>query len=767
MDRQGRLCALRGVLCTSLAISLGTAGEARAAETDDAPPSGLSEIIVTAQKRAENLQDVPISATAVTGAAVDKMQAVTIQGLNGKVPNVQISNFANTPNTAAVSIRGIGVIDADPYAGNTVSIIYDGVPQYFSMGALVDVYDLERVEVLRGPQGTLFGANTTGGAINIVTAQPTGEFGGKAQVTFGNWNRFDIKGALNVPIVDDVLAGKLVFSHHERDGWVTNVVDDKPMGGRNIELYRGYLKFTPAYNIDATLTGEYVEARNGTPMVVNSAYPSDILYVAPGTLGMYQPPCQPGQRCKAPDHYYSANNSEPDQSDMTTHRETLTINISDTPLGDITSITGYKHFKILEYTDQDATPLDLLTTRRFTKGWQFSSELRSAFDLGESINGIAGVFYLKNNYRSDIATTLTFAAPGLITTNLQDQDNSSFSAFAQGYAQITDRLKFQAGIRYTHEKTAMLASIVTSIDPVNPVSDYSAEDNILIADIRPPRGEKSWDKLGWKLGLDYDVADDTMLYGYWARGFKSGGFAGRLGIAEDLGPYNPETVDTFEVGLKTELLDRKVRINASAFYTNYRDMQIAKIYYITVDDRPVQGNTIINAAKSEIKGFEFELALAPVQGLTITSFVSHLDSKYKDFPYIDATTISPENPTGTEINLAGRRLQNSPKWQASVTAAYDLYVGDHRITPSATYAYTGKKYFTQILNTPRSTIQPKKLLDASLTWTLPDEKYEISLWAQNLLDNRYVDGVADTIGLNGFLSYAPPREYGVTVRASF
>lgn len=773
LDRLGRVRLLRGVFCVFPVVSplggnaLAQEVEAGTASGDPAETAGLAEIVVTAQKRVENLQDVPIAATAVSGEAVEKMQVVTIQGLSGKVPNVQISNFANTPNTAAVSIRGIGVIDADPYAGNTVSIIYDGVPQYFSMGALVDIYDVERVEVLRGPQGTLFGANTTGGAINITTAQPTGEFGGKAQVTVGNWNRFDVKGALEVPLVEDVLTSKIVFAHHERDGFVTNIVDGERMGGRNIELYRGYLSFTPSSNFEATLTGEYVEARNGTPMVVNSAYANELLYVPPGTQGMYESPCAPGRACKAPDKYLSANNSEPDQSDMTTHRETLTINVYDTPLGDLTSITGYKYFEILEYTDQDATPFDLLTTRRYTEGWQFSSELRSAFNVTDGINGIAGVFYLKDHYDSDIGTTLTFAGPGLLTRNLQDQDNWSISGFAQFDAQVTERLKLQAGIRYTHEETDMLASIVTSVDLVNPVSDYFGDDNFVVATVAPPRGQESWDKLGWKLGLDYDLGYDTLLYGYWARGFKSGGFAGRLGIPEDLGPFDPETVDTFELGLKTELLDRRVRINAAAFLTNYRDMQIATVYYTTVDGRPVQGNTIINAAKSEIKGFEFELALAPVRGLTINSFVSYLDSKYKDFPYIEQTTISPDNPTGTEINLAGLRLQNSPKWQASISAAYEMYIGDHTVTPSITYSHVGKKYFTQVRNTPRSTIQATNLVDANLTWTLPGDRLELTLWAQNLFDERYIAAVADTPGLNGFLAYQAPREMGVTAKVTF
>ena len=759
--------ALSGGLVSVNAAPAQTAnGSPSATPPSESSGTALQEIIVTAQKRSENLQTVPIAATAVSGVDIERRQAVTIEGLNGTVPNVQISNFANTPNTASISIRGIGVIDPDPYAGNTVSVIYDGVPQYFSMGALVDLYDIDRVEVLRGPQGTLFGANTTGGAINIVTDQPTGKFGFKGQLTYGNWNRFDAKGALDVPIVDNILSGKLVYSHTQRDGWVTNIVDGKPIGGRDVDLTRGYLKFTPSSSVTATLTAEWVRARNGTPQVVNGAYPTDLLFVPPGTLGMYQGPCQPGAPCKAPDKYLSADNSEPDRSNMDTHRETLNIEARDTPLGTITSITGYKFFRILEYTDQDATPLDLITTRRYTRGWQFSQELRSAFDINDRINGIVGAFYLKDHYVSHIGTKLTFAGPGLIQLNDQDQDNYSISGFTQFYARVTDRLKLQGGVRFTHENTSMLASSITSINPSG-VTDYFATGNTPILLVTPPRGSKSWDKVGWKLGAEYQLSTRSMIYASWARGFKSGGFAGRLGIAQDLGPFNPETVDTYEIGLKTELFDRRLRINAAAFWTNYRNMQIAKIYFVTIDGNPVQGNTIVNAAKSRIKGLEFEATAIPLPHLNIRGFVSYLDSKYRDFPFVDPTTVSPANPLGVVQNLRGSRLQNAPKWQASASASYDLEIGDHRITPSISYQYTSSKYFTSALDTIRSKIQPTHIVDANIEWTLPGNRFAFSLWGTNLLDKRYIAAVADTPGLNGFVSYAPPREYGVTAKVNF
>ena len=327
-----------------------------------APQGGLNEIVVTAQKQSESIQSVPISITAVGGDQLSDMQVTSLQALQGSVPNVQIDNFANTPASAVFTIRGIGVIEPDPYAGNTVSIVVDGVPQFFSMGALIDTYDLERVEILRGPQGTLFGANTTGGVVNVVSGQPTGEFGGYVKAAYGNWDRFDLSGSIEMPLVEDLASVKLSGLHTERDGWVTNVWNGEDMGSRNVDAVRGQLLVTPTPDLSITLQGEYVAGRNGAPVVVNGGLPGEANYVETGTfwngaeLPQYESPCSVrGQPCEAPDKYFAGNNQVPDQSDMDTYFGVATIEWAATPLGDLTSITGYKEFTLFEYTDQDGT----------------------------------------------------------------------------------------------------------------------------------------------------------------------------------------------------------------------------------------------------------------------------------------------------------------------------------------------------------------------------------------------------------------------------
>ncbi|MEZ5743008.1 MAG: TonB-dependent receptor [Sphingomonadaceae bacterium] len=744
-----------------------TAAPAFAQEADDAPAGGIQDIVVTAQKQEENLQAVPIAVTAVGGESLAAMQVTSLQALQNTVPNVQIDNFSNTPNNAVFTIRGIGIIEPDPYAGNTVSIVADGVPQFFSMGALLDTYDVNRVEILRGPQGTLFGANTTGGVVNVVTNRPTGELGGYARVMYGNFDRLDINGAIEIPLQEDFVSLRVAGVHTQRKGWVTNVWDGSDMGSKNVDAIRGQLYITPSPDVRLTLQGEYVAARNGAPVVVNGAIPGEGNYVEPGTffngavLPNYQSPCIPGDRCRAPDKYFSGNNEVPDQSDMTTKFFIGTAEFDNTPLGDITSITGYKKFTLFEYTDQDGTSKTNNATRRRTEGWQFSEELRTAVDLSDSINAVAGVFFLKTHYDHYQMYHLDFALPGLIQFNTQDQDTESFSAFLQTYTQLTDALTLSAGIRYTHDKIDARSTLDTGIGSAALTDDANYDRfDVVFPGSLDVGGKKSWDNVGWKLGLDYEFGVNQMVYASWARGFKSGGYTGRIGVAADGDtPYNPEEVDTFEIGLKADLLDRRLRTNLAVFLTKYRDMQIAQIYF----DREtnVQGNRILNAAESEIKGFELEVQAVPVDGLTLRSSLAYLDTKYKDFLYGDPVS-------GQTFDLKGDSLQNAPKWQAlaGINYAYEL-AGGSRIVADASYSYTAKKYYTAILNTPRSTVQPMHYIDAHINWTSANEVFEVGVWGKNLADKRYVNTSYDSPGYAAIVGYAPPRQYGMSVGVNF
>ena len=722
----------------------------------------IEEIIVTAQKREESQQDVPLAITAFTGMELAKRQAVTLEALQGAVPNVQIGHFFNTPRTAVFTIRGMGVIEPNLYGGMTVQVVVDGVPQMFSMLALLNLYDLERIEVNRGPQGTLYGANTTGGVINVITRQPTGEYGGDARLTLGNWNRLDANAAINFPISEN-LAGKVTVMHHSRNGWVTDVVSNTDMGSTNITAVRAYLKWAPSESFDATLIGELSRARDGSPITINGALPGEVLYRPPGSspvpipgpgLGiMYPGPCQePGQRCEAPDKYLSANQVQ-DMSDLDVYAATLTMNWN-TSFGQVTSITGFKSFDLRELTDTDGTPFFLMDTDRPTDGWQFSQELRGTFKPRDNVELIVGAFGHYQTYHHEQNFRIQFALPGLRQFLQEDQDKWSVSVFAHSFIDLTSKLRLQIGGRFSHEDTEMTDTVDTFL---NFEGDSVWSGDTFLNGISASAND-TWDEWAAKIGLDYRLSEEILAYGFFSRGFKSGGFVGRILFPEDIGPYDPEYVKTLEGGIKSDWLDGRLRVNVAGFYNKYDDMQLSIIYFIFDEDLGalVNSTTTANAANSETYGFELEVTAIPVAGLTLNGSLGYLYAEYSDFPYVNPGTL-------VQTNLKGFRLQNAPEWTGTFGGRYEFPLGSGMATIGATYQYVGSKFNTHLENTPRSEIQPTHIIDANLKWTPPDERWSVDFWVLNLADNRYIGSGFDAgPGVFALLSYLPPRQYGVS-----
>ncbi len=794
---------------TSLCLIWSGAASAQAAQTP--PPStatppapqaanqgGLEEIIVTAQKRSENLQKVPIAVTAISGKAIADTHALTLRELQGVVPGVQLGSFANNKQSAVFTIRGIGVLEPDAYAGNTVGIVYDGVPQFFNYGALIDLFDIDRVEVLRGPQGTLFGANTTGGVVNIATSQPTNEFGGKAEVTYGNHNRIDAGAAINLPL-SDTLKAKITVFHTSEDGWITNLADrDNPIDKRNRNIIRGYLKFSPAANFDATLIGEYAQTRDGAGYIVNGGLPGDILY-APGLeypsicLGVTGsvPLGGPNPHCRAPKEFVSGRHTDiPDVSNLDSRRLTLTMNLRGTAIGDITSITGYRNFNFLEYVDQGGTgSRDVFSSRRYSDGHQFSQELRTSAKVSDRFNLTAGVFYLTDYYQQDQEVRYSFlgpiAGPGssFVSTVPHEQHNYSISGFAQGYFDLTDKLQLVAGIRYQHEKTELSTRVTNTIDfdggPIFSGTGKGLGITVGSGSFELPpgvggsvalvTGKKSWNNVGGKLGLNYKPTDNALLYASWSRGFKSGGFVGRIGIPSDLGPYRPETVNAYEAGFKGSFFDRRLQANLSAFYTDYKDIQLGQTFsYQTPPGcgavgapvcSQVNQSTILNASGAKLKGFELEVNARPVTSLKLGASVSYLETKYKDFPFQVPNTT-------TIINLKGQSLLNAPKWTYSANAAYQFDLAGGNTTIRADYSYIGGKY--QILFLPsNSYIQPTHLVGAGIDWEPAGRNWSISAWARNLFDKHYLGSLYESQGFGALGQYQRGRQFGGTVRVKW
>lgn len=711
---------------------------AGAAHAQDGQVAGIEEIVVTAQKRAESIQDVPISVSAHSGEQLKDLRVTNVADLHNTIPNVQINTFANSPDSAIFSIRGIGVNDADPYVGTTVSVVVDGVPVGVNTAALVSLFDIDRVEVLRGPQGTLFGANTTGGVINVVTAQPTGEYEGEAQVAVGNYGHRELNLAVNFPISDN-LAGKVSLLHTSSDGFFRNLANGQRLGSKDITVLRPYLKYdTGSY--DATLIGEVARSRNGSQTNVNFSDASLILS-QPGVTDTGRVEYRRGQSL-----------DQPDQNDRDTYGVTLTQNLS-TDYGDWVSITNYREYDQDLFSDDDALVAVLLQTRRQVEHKQFTQELRNSFEIGERTEVVAGLFYLTQEYTLLQDGKLDGFLPGLGQPQTQFQKNHSISAFGQAFIDLTDQLRLQAGVRVARERTKAES---TSANTFNPSGMATFEDPIIPGSLVAARGSETWRDVGFKVSLDYSASDDVLFYGYFARGFKSGGFTGRIAVPEDIGPFDPEQLDTYEIGMKADFLDNRLRSNLALFYNDYQDMQV--VQNLTFPSG-ANSATITNAGAATSKGVELELIAVPIPNLELRVSGAYLDASYDKY---DSQALDAGGNL-VPISFAGNDLMNAPKWTSAESLRYTIPFAAGSVDVFLQHTYTASK-FTNFTGLPEEQTDSLSLWHGSITFTPVTERWSLGLYGRNLGDEEYFVQKAVFAPAFSIASVGAPREYGIDFR---
>jgi len=715
---------------------------------------GLEEIVVTAQKREENMQEVPISVSAVTGEMIQTLHVHDLKDLTGTIPNVQIQVNAGLTNAVSYVIRGIGIVaNPSPYVGTEVGTVVDGVVQTVNELGLVDRFDVERVEILRGPQGTLFGANTTGGVVNLVTRQPTGEFDAYGQVGLGNYNSKNVSLAVNFPITD-TLSGKVVMANRSRDGYYTNLYNKEDIGHLDSTGTRGYLRWTPSDKLDVTLKLEGQKIRNGTDVLLNISYPGEIFY--------------------RPDTPYDFKlySDVPDQHNSDSYGGTLTA-VWDSPIGEITSITSYYDWKTRGYQDIDGIDLYGYAQIGNTTGWQGAQEFRDVFKPTDSTEVLLGLFYQNWHYDSDGLGWLAFVDPTLQDQTLAKQDSENLSLFGQLYWDISDRLRLQAGIRGSREKVEMWRADYFSIQPdgTDPKLGYGNLNGAIVLPVDPANppvsGKETWTNWGGKLGLDYKFSDDVMAYGYYARGFKSGGFNGRISRAEDIGPFDPEYVDSFELGMKNDLMDRRVRLNVALFLNKWKDMQVNEVFFD--GDPPTAHSAIVNAGEATTQGVEVEAQFAPTDALTITATAGFLDATYDKFRVGSGEPCPPQplpQPVPCSNNYDGRDLPYSPDFMGSITANYRFPIlsGESRATLQVNYNGDRWGNFSQA---PSELIDAVTLVNASLEWSPADSKWTVAAWARNLLNEKYTSLALDAPPLFTEGLLGNPREYGLDLRYGF
>jgi len=749
-----------GVLAgASLALVLGgeAMGQNAAAPTATArnEVAGIDEIIVTARRRDESIQDTPIAVTAISPSQLEGAAAVTIADLQGAAPNVLITVQATGAATANISIRGIAFADVDKSFDPAVGVDVDGVYIGTSTGQMLDFFDIDSIEILRGPQGTLFGRNTIAGVINVRRTRPTGEWGGKFEVSAGEFGSRGLRTVLNVPVVPGVLAAKVFEMHQESDGYYRALGTGERRGGNDNDNFGLSLLLTPNDRFDALLTLEKQEQKFD-PMTGPLSQSGDLFCLFGAVCG--------GNNT---DDIYTVNPVGEQIGRYSSPAATLEMNL-DAGAVKFTSVTNYRDSK--ETQQQDYSSSGLYISNAQQKYRQFSQELRGAGRIGDRFDYVAGVYYFDSRYRR-VEDVLVFGGPAPLS--VKTGDSESYAVFADLNWEIFDRVRLSGGGRWTHDEKSMAT--------IQGADDFG-------------KASKSWSKFTPKVGLDYRPTDDLMVYGSWSRGYRSGGFNGRgLTFYSATLLYGPETVDSFEIGLKSEFFDRRVALNVAAFYTDYQDIQQSTT--ISLDDVGGTETIVSNAAAAKVKGIEADLTVRVNDGLTLRSAIGYTDSKFEGFitsqpvdPDLDGVPLA----FPVQFDFSDVDLIYAPKLTLSVSAEYVKPVtlgsldGDFKTQVGFRYL---TRYDQQIAadaatpipavitpdtivrvprNDPRLRSDDQNLLDASLSyvWDLGSigGQARITVFGRNLLDDRGTN-TAFTVAafpiLWSFASAREPRNYGV------
>lgn len=738
---------------TSLAASTWPAH----ALAQNAPPGGstdnsdrIEEIIVTAEKRSEGLQNIPIPITAVTGETLQKAGVKDVGDLVQLAPSLQ---FGTRSTNVFIAMRGIGQAGQDIGSQSGVTVSLDGVPllNHFMMNPMFN--DIERVEVLRGPQGTIAGRNATGGAINIYSREPGFERGGEMTFTYGNYNRLGIKGAVDLPFSDSI-SSRISFQTERDDGWSKNRWLGTRNDDTNIAQVRGQLLVRPSDSFSLRALIEYTRDR-GDPsfnILYGRAVPN---LPAPDEVAGYP---YPRNDIENLDFYWNRTN----QREVEDLRATLVATVGLGGDATLTSTTGFIDHDIdLIDLDNDLTPANTswfpligLYARQFTQ------ELTLTTSLGERADLIAGAFYMHGDASEPLY--LASAAAGTFLVYLPEEKLDSYAGYAQLRYNLTDKLRFTVGGRYTVDKKSYaMDATVSGVKTLRAASD-------------------TWKAFTPRAVLDFTPDDNSLLYASVSRGFKSGGYNTLGDIAQAVNVFDPEYVWNYEVGAKATLFDRKLRFAITGFYADYTNLQ-ATVFRINPTTQ-VRYPKVENSSTAAIKGLEFEVELAPADGLRLTGAVTRLDAKYGQFCNNDplypaaptdpgcvgATANGQPLPPGA-LDLTGNQLAQAPKWQFNISGQYVVPVSaELEVTARADYKWQDLVYF-DIYNHPLNTQPSYGLLNASLALGAQDKSWTLSAWARNALDKRYFAQGVTRPGAAPYTSgsLGAPRMYGLSANFRF
>jgi len=799
-DLLRRLCASSAMALLMFAAT--EAGAQDAAEAADQPEEEtVGEIVVTAQFREGNLQRTALSITAVNAEGLEARGMTNVVEIGNLIPNAVIQPLgAGFGATAAAFIRGVGLGDVslsyEPAVPIYVDDVYLGRPQ----GAFLDLLDLERVEVLRGPQGTLSGKNAVGGAIRMITKKPEGSGEGYVEATFGSFNRLDLRASFDVAVIPDRLFARFSASSKTADGYHDildyecvngagslgagtsgsvvlpgilpqdlgsvpygdNCIVDR-LGNENVQTGRVATRYIANENVEIQISGDYTRQRQQGPSdkytVQNGSNGLNQAWSGLVTVPLFGVPFDERFLTDSPYTSYHRFGTDPISGRSVPNINNLdhwgVAGTIDWQLADsltLTSISGYRYFENEFGRDSDGSPLPNNFTYDVTTHEQITQEVRLSGTTGD-LDWTVGGFYYSANDRNDAWGILY---PGLITAQdaIDRQTVKSWAAFVHGQYQVTDALSLTAGARYTNDRKDI------EIWRYNFLTGTTAINNATL--------EIDAQRVTPMASINYQWNPDVMTYALYSRGFRGGGYSPRPANALQVAAFDPETVDNFEVGLKSEWFDRKLRLNIAGFYSKYKDMVQFKQFAANDPANPSGANWFraLNTAQSHFTGVELELTASPIRGMHLDGSLGYIDYTLED----DGGAGFCQTFTNGKKCLAPR----TPRWTAAVGADYQFDLGGSgTLTPRFDVRYQSRVFFlTPTLGATYSDINSQgayAVVNGKITWRSANEDWELSLYGRNLTDKAYFQGKLSLVGAFGREqgSVARPREFGVTVKRNF
>jgi len=826
-------------------VTLAASTAAWAAEQD---ATRLEEVVVTAQRRTENLQDVPISVVSLSGNALRNSGIQTIEYINRLAPNVVVERVGLFPGAASLSMRGVGYSGIESFTDPDVAVYVNGIYQARNATALSQTVDVSSIEVLRGPQGTLYGRNAYAGAISVQTNRPQmNEFGGTAVAALGNKGLRDFDFIANVPIASDMLAGRIAMRSHYLGGlWTNNGlvrgVVDPTLAGQRIGqekslVIRPSLRFTPDPKWDIQLIGEFLRENDeaapiaSLPIVPNAASPTGFTNSPIVGFGGYQhnPFGDPSVGIKSDGTSAFATGFGLGDRPMKFDQDSYTLDAAyDLGFGKLRLLANHQRTHSIVYVDTDGSVANIFSSGRWEHHKAESAELQFVSSWEGPFSLTAGLFYFKDHYKT---TQLSFTnnnanfpdhfdqqnylrlAPGGTTATcnatlaLAARTGCQFpfyvvsyvnnggqrkadAAYVQGEYHITDALSVVAGLRYSWERkygyygsnselgTTGLGNLIDPNDhlkPTTPGQLFTASP--FTNDGFAPR-----------LGVNYKLSDDVLLFAFYQKAFKSGGFnansADRFAFQT---PYGPEKVNSFEGGMKGEFLDHRIRLNINAFYSKFNDLQRSQVVASSTAPSGVTTVTTNNADVTSY-GVETEFAARVMQDLTLFANVGWNKAYYTrycfDFNGAEAsrtpvdtlhalcgtiTTITLANGTQQFLvpqDFSGNRPLRAPRWDitAGITKDFQLEFGELSLTGTLNHR---SSVFVDLANRPFSYRPSMTVYDASARFTPKGGRYTVSVWGRNLSNEVEVLGYTPVGATFAFGSPTPPRTYGVTATVNF